>query len=177
MQRPATPCNAKQRPTTPCNALPSQLCAEVVAEGLLCSSPLAEHELPRDFPGWRSEEGSNAWFRQMKKPGVMGNMALNTVNHYGAQGSYYSSDFGNYFGTYKVSSDKPLLISEYGFDAYQTQTFASSATCERPPCLVMDENDESRTAQVTRPATRLLSEAAAYMIEAVTTRAQPCNRM
>ena len=123
----------------------------VVDEGMLCSSPLADHELPRDFSGWASEEGSNAWFRQME--GVMDNMALNTVNHYGTQGSYYS-DFGNYFGTYEVSSVKPLLISEYGFDAYQTQTFAASATCERPPCLVMDENDESRTAQVTRPATR-----------------------
>ena len=99
------PCNALQRPATPCNALRSQLCAEVVAEGLLCSSPLAEHQLPRDFPGWESEEGSNAWFRKME--GVMPNMALNTVNHYGTQGSYYSPDFGNYFATYKVSSAKP----------------------------------------------------------------------
>jgi len=123
----------------------NDLCAVVVDEGMLCSSPLADHELPRDFSGWASEEGSNAWFRQME--GVMDNMALNTVNHYGTQGSYYSPDFGNYFATYKGSSDWPLLISEYGFDAYQTQTFAASATCERPPCLVMDENDESRTAQ------------------------------
>ena len=118
---------------------------------MLCSSPLAEHELPPDFPGWESPEGSAAWFRKME--GVMDHMALNTVNHYGTQGSYYSSDFGNWFGAYEGSSPKPLLISEYGVDAYQTQTFATSATCERPPCLVMEENDASRTAQVASPVT------------------------
>ena len=122
---------------------------------MLCSSPLAEHPLP---PDWyvlmgkeRSEEGSNAWFNQTD--GVMKYMALNTVNHYGTQGSYYSPDFGNYFEAYNGTSAKPLLISEYGVDAYQSSTNAPSETCNPPPCLVMGENDASRTSQVSRPAT------------------------
>ena len=118
---------------------------------MLCSSPLADSRLPTDFPG-ASEEGSNAWFREME--GVMTNMALNTVNHYGTDGSYYSQ-FGNYFETYQDSANgrKPLLISEYGVDAYQSWTNAPSETCNPPPCLVMGENDASRTSQVSRPAT------------------------
>ena len=142
----------------PCNALRPQLCAVVVEEGMLCSSPLADQQLPPDFSGWESQEGSNAWFRQME--GVMDNMALNTVNHYGTAGSYYvptdDDPEGNYFKTYE-SSTKPLLISEYGVDAYQSS--APLGTCELPwfseatTCLVMEENDASRTSQVSRPAT------------------------
>jgi len=151
----------------------------VVDEGMLCSSPLAEHPLPRDWykslvppeacpeactevcpeacP--ESPEGSNAWFRQME--GVMTNMALNTVNHYGTAGSYYSPDFGNHFEAYNGTSAKPLLISEYGVDAYQSFAFATSDTCDgkipwdsaATTCHVMGENDASRTSQVSRPAT------------------------
>jgi hypothetical protein len=135
----------------------------VVDEGMLCSSPLAEHPLP---PDWyvlmgkeRSEEGSNAWFNQTD--GVMKYMALNTVNHYGTQGSYYSPDFGNYFEAYNGTSAKPLLISEYGVDAYQSFALATSDICDgkipwdssAPTCHVMGENDASRTSQVSRPAT------------------------
>ena len=78
-----------------------------------------------------------------------------------------------------MSSLKPLLISEYGFDAYQTQTFATSATCARPPCLVMEENDESRTAQVRRAALQPPYERTCnfYDGDAATIGAQPCNRM
>ena len=185
LQRPATPrntvapCNRSappcNHPATPCNALRPQLCAVVEDEGMLCSSPLADSKLP---PDWYkslvppegasreaaallrapSQEGSNAWFRQMD--GVMTNMSLNTVNHYGTAGSYYvptdNDPEGNYFGTYEAAttrSAKPLLISEYGVDAYQSSTNAPSETCNPPPCLVMGENDASRTSQVSRPAT------------------------
>ena len=70
-------------------------------------------------------EGSNAWWDlfDLNVP----NMELNTVNHYGTDGSYYTgagATTSSFFWAYR--SSKPVLITEYGVDAFQVKTYDGS---------------------------------------------------
>ena len=58
------------------------LCAVVVAEGMLCSTPLAEYRVPAAYDQsiYDSQEGATAWFKIMESR--MPNVAVNTANIY-----------------------------------------------------------------------------------------------
>ena len=142
-----------------------ELCALVTAEGMLCATPLAEYQTPALYDNEECEvsdsnancvgtqgygqEGANAWFhifenlRGSDGQKVIQNMAVNAVNLYATGGTLQ-----NFFWSYRAKSGKPLAITEYGVDSYQTQTFAVSDNCVFPPCHVMAENQTSHALTV-----------------------------
>ena len=106
----------------------NELCAEVEANGYPCTSPLADTALPytrysTDQVGWKDFV---AHVRLLESR--MTHFAVWMVN------VYRGVTFGDLFKDYAKVSGKPLLIGEYGTDAYNSVTHQEDEEVRRPDC-------------------------------------------
>ena len=127
-----------------------RLCGAVRSFGLLCSTPLADEPLPASYDAAAhvSGEGATRWFSTLDP--LMENVDLWTVNLYRPGG------FGDWFHAYESRSPKPVVISEYGVDAFDSsnrtdgEDAEEDAECARPPCRVMREDGAAQGAMLQR---------------------------
>ena len=120
-----------------------QLCEIVRRYGLLCSTALAEYPLPPsyDAAAAASREGSTAWFAALD--GFMRHIDVWTANVYRAGG------FGDYFYAARARTARPVVIGEYGVDAFDSG-WGPPSECAFPPCRRMRESGAAQAVMVHR---------------------------
>ena len=108
------------------------LCKIVVEHGLLCTSPLAEYDLPEAKRGPAGK--ATAWFEALEP--LMSHVGVWAANVYGAEvhddvaRGGHRGPFGNWFDDYRARSTKPVLITEYGVDAFDSSGMREDAASQ-----------------------------------------------
>ena len=120
-----------------------RLCGAVRSFGLLCSTPLAEYPLPASYnaSAHASMEGATRWFYELDP--LMSNIDVWTAN------VYRPGDFGDWFFAARARTAKPVLVTEYGVDAFDSG-WGEDSECEQPPCRRMREDAVGQANMVQR---------------------------
>jgi len=104
------------------------------------------------------------------------------VNNYGADGTYYTAQ-SSFF--YEYSSTKPVLITEYGFDAFQVEKHISGIDCAKvngnpnekdSQCLMMQENQTSQAIFVAKLTEEIERNAVTCLRGCDSKTGEPCHR-
>ena len=118
-----------------------ELCEVVHQYGMLCSTALAEYPVP---PTWNqtaydSSEGATRWVYELDP--YMPHLDLWTANVYRPGG------FTDFFAAYEARSERPLIVSEFGVDAFDSG-WGDNDECDNPPCRRMRENAADQAAML-----------------------------
>ena len=92
-----------------------EMCGLVRALGILCSSPLAEYPVPATYSAaaFASREGSTRWFLELDQ------LNMSHIDVWSAN-VYRPGGFGDWFYAAGARTTKPVLVSEYGVDAFNS---------------------------------------------------------
>ena len=115
------------------------LCAVVEAEGQLCSSPLSDTPLPQ--ARYETPFGSQVGWQDFT---AHVRLLDNVTTHFHAWvvNTYRGAGFGALFSDYAKVSGKPLLLGEYGVDAFDTCAMATDENAQMRYTLSLVEHLE-----------------------------------
>lgn len=131
-----------------------RLCGIVHSFGYLCTTALAEFPLPASYAAPSAAAaarangiGAPAWFSALDT--VVRRVDVWSTNLYRPGG------FGDWFYAYRSLSERPVVVSEYGVDSFDSGWGANSE-CEWPPCRRMRENGAAQAQMLTRLTEQIL---------------------
>jgi hypothetical protein len=116
----------------------NELCGIVKSEfGMLCSTALAEVPVPQTYRATLAYnlssgamEGATAWFEALDY--IMPNVDLWAANVYPTGSTHWAGGFGEWFFQAEGRTTKPVLLTEYGIDAFDSGTTHTPAGVASP---------------------------------------------